>query len=339
MNSYLRGKSPGEQCLISVIIPTWNSAAHLHRCLESLKAQSLRDFEIILVDNGSTDGSLDDIEREWSGLNLRIKRLPENRGFSVANNIGARMAKGEWIALLNADAFPEPDWLERLLEAAKANPNAFFASRQLQAENSELLDGKGDGLHANGLAFRRGYGQRAEPSDDSRRLEDVFSACAAAALYPRQAFLRVGGFDEDYFAYQEDIDLGFRLRLHGLRCFYVPDAIVRHVGSASTAKLSDFAIYHSQRNMVWTFVKNMPGLLFWLFLPWHFGLNLSFLFTYTLRGQGSLIWSAKRDALCSLCPMIAKRRKQLRFRHASNREILDVLDKDPFIRWRLMRSR
>ena len=140
---------------------------------------------------------------------------------------GARLARGQWLALLNADAFPEPDWLERLLEAAETIPNAFFASRQIQANSTELLDGEGDVYHISGLAWRRNYGLPVLEKFDT---EEIFSSCAAAALYPRQAFLDAGGFDEDYFSYHEDVDLGFRLRLKGLRCFYVPKAVVYHVG-------------------------------------------------------------------------------------------------------------
>lgn len=133
---------------VSVIIVCWNSAATLTRCLGCLAAQTLKDFEVVLVDNGSTDGGVNNLEGKWPMLNLRVERLEENRGFAAANNLGAHLAQGHWLALLNSDAFPDPDWLEKLLQAAERYPEfSFFASRQLQANAPHLLDGAGDALH------------------------------------------------------------------------------------------------------------------------------------------------------------------------------------------------
>ena len=134
--------------LASVIIVTWNSAAHLPRCLASLSVQTFKDFEIILEDNGSTDGSAEGLERRWPALRLRVERLGENKGFAAANNLGARLARGHWLALFNSDAFPDPDWLEKLLQAAERYSEfSFFVSRQLQANAPYLLDGTGDVYH------------------------------------------------------------------------------------------------------------------------------------------------------------------------------------------------
>src|SRR5690349_18314790 len=199
---------------LSIVIVSWNSAAYLPQCLASLRAQTFKNFEVIIVDNGSIDGSIDKLELRWPDLNLKITHLKENLGFAVANNIGARLASGRWLALLNTDAFPEPDWLERLLAAAESNPEySFFTSRQLKAQTPHLLDGAGDVYHISGLAWRR----YAEFPADCFGLEsgEIFGACAAAALYAREAFLHVGGFDEDFFSYHEDVDLSFRLRLQG----------------------------------------------------------------------------------------------------------------------------
>ena len=148
---------------------------------------------------------------------------------------------------------------------------------------------------------------------------EVFAPCAAAALYRRAAFEEIGGFDERFFCYFEDVDLGFRLRLRGYRCLYVPDAIVRHVSSALSGYRSDFAVYHGERNAVWTFVKNMPGPLFWLYLPQHLALNVAALFYYPWRGQGRVVWRAKRDAILGLPAALRERRavQQRRRRVAS----------------------
>ena len=293
--------------LISVIIVSWNSAEHLPRCLESLLRQTFQRFEIILIDNGSVDRGTDGLEEKYPKLDLRLERLAANVGFAASNNIGALRARGKWLALLNTDAFPEPDWLENLLQAAETNQEfSFFASRQVQANAPELLDGAGDAYHISGLGWRRYYNLPSETY--GRQEEEVFSPCGAAALYLRDDFLQAGGFDEDYFSYFEDVDLGFRLRLHGKKCLYVPQAVVQHVGSASTKKKSSFSVYYGYRNMIWTFAKDMPGVLFWLYLPVHVGTILFFILYLTLRDQNSVIWRAVFDALSGMPRIAAKRR-------------------------------
>jgi GT2 family glycosyltransferase len=278
---------------ISVIIPTWNSAKMIHQCLGCLAQQTVRDFEIIIIDNASSDESVKKLKEKWSNLTLQLKKLEVNNGYAIANNIGARLAHGKWLALLNADAFPEPDWLEKLLKASEEHPEfSVFASRQIQANSPELLDGAGDAYHMTGLAWRQHYNQLVK--EYGYQSGEVFSACPTAALYSREEFLKVGGFDEDYFSYFEDVDLGFRLRLSGAKCLYVPEAVVHHVGSASTGKRSDFSVYYGYRNMIWTFVKNMPVPLFWVFLPLHISAILFFAVYLTLRRQGRVIWFLMR---------------------------------------------
>jgi GT2 family glycosyltransferase len=294
---------------VSIVIVAWNSGAHLSRCLSLLLEQTYQDFEIVLVDNGSTDGSVKDVRGQFPSLAITVKQLETNLGFAVANNIGVQLAKGKWIALLNADAYPEPDWLNHLLLAVENNPGFMaFSSRQLQYSAPFLLDGAGDAYHISGLAWRNSYNLTAEKNGLEER--EIFSPCAAAALYSREVFLKVGGFDEDYFSYFEDVDLGFRFRIHGKKCLYVPNAIVHHVGSASTGKRGDFSVYYGYRNMVWTFVKDMPSPYFGLFLPLHL-FTLSFFIAYlTMRGQGGVIVRAIRDALRGL-PMILKKRREI----------------------------
>jgi GT2 family glycosyltransferase len=149
--------------LVSIILVSWNSAEHLPRCLDSLSQQTFRNFEIIVVDNGSSDQGLDARQQNYLELDLRIERLASNQGFAVANNIGARLARGKWLALLNADAFPRPDWLEKLLHAAYRRPEfSFFSSRQLQFAQPDILDGAGDEYHISGLAWRRFYNHPAQ---------------------------------------------------------------------------------------------------------------------------------------------------------------------------------
>ena len=293
--------------MVSIIIVTWNSKEYLHTCLDKFPAQTWDDFEIILIDNGFEDETLNELHNTYPALDLLIHRLGSNLGFAIANNIGVHLARGKWIALLNADAFPEPGWLEQLLRTVDQNPDfSFFSSRQIQYNDPDLLDGAGDIYHVSGLAWRNGY--KLPSKIYGLEQKEVFSACAAAALYSREEFLKVGGFDEDYFSYFEDVDLGFRLRLGGAKCLYVPEAVVHHVGSASTGKRSDFSVYYGYRNMIWTFVKNMPAPLIWILLPLHISAILFFAMYLTLRGQGKIIWKAIFDAVYGLPKMIEKRK-------------------------------
>jgi GT2 family glycosyltransferase len=309
---------------VSVVLVSWNSAAFLPRCLDSLSMQTFQDFEIILIDNGSLDRGTDELEQKYPNLHLRVERLTSNLGFAAANNRGAQIGRGRWLALLNTDAFPEPDWLEKLIQTAERNQEfSFFASRQLQANTSGLLDGAGDAYHISGLGWRRYYNLRSDTH--ALQAEEVFSPCAAAALYLRDDFLQAGGFDEDYFSYFEDLDLGFRLRLNGKRCLYVPQAVVWHVGSASTKKRSDLSVYYGYRNMMWTFVKDMPGALFLLCLPVHVGTILFFILYLTLRAQSRVIWQAVVDGISGLPKALTKRRIIQQNRKVRPQELMHVL--------------
>ncbi len=324
--------------LISIVVICWNSAAYLSKCLDSLRTQALADFEIVIIDNGSSDHAVENLQEKTSGLEFQIKILDRNEGFAKANNIGIRLARGKWIALLNVDAFPEPDWLEKLLQAANQNPEySSFASRQIQANTPERLDGAGDVYHVSGLAWRHYYNLPTEKF--GHQAAEVFSPCGAAALYLREEFLHAGGFDEDYFSYFEDIDLGFRLRLAGKKCLYVAEAVVHHVGSASTGKRSDFSVYYGYRNLIWTFVKNMPAPLIWIFLPLHISTILFFAIYLTLRGQGKAIWKAIFDALYGLPKMIEKRRSVQKNKKITSKELLRVMSTGVFEPYREFRQR
>jgi GT2 family glycosyltransferase len=300
------GGPPAGDGRVAVVIVNLNAGPLLGRSLAAVGGQTVPPTRTIVVDNGSTDGSADGIEERYPGV--EVLRLGENRGFAGGNNVGVQAAADcDWIALLNPDAFPEADWLAALLEATRRRPEfAFFGSRLLQADAPERLDGAGDAYHVSGMAWRRDHGS---PAAEAGRTEhEVFSPCAAAALYRRDAFLEDGGFDERFFCYYEDNDLSFRLRLAGHRCLYVPDAVVHHVGSAIAGADSEFTVYHSQRNLVWTFVKNMPAPLVWLYLPQHLLVNLLAIAWYATNGRARAVLRAQRDALLGLPRVLAQRR-------------------------------
>lgn len=310
--------------LVSIIIVTWNSNIYLNKCLDHLLSQTFNKCEIILVDNGSDDNAMDTLYKRYPSLNLYIQKMDTNLGFATANNIGAHLAHGKWLALLNADAFPEPHWLENLLRATEENPEYnVFASRQIQENTPSLLDGAGDAYHLTGLAWRRYYNKPVQ--EYGNQPEEVFSACPAAALYSREDFLQVDGFDEDYFSYFEDVDLGFRLRLAGKKCLYVPEAVVHHVGSASTGKRSDFSVYYGYRNMIWTFFKDMPSPLIWYFLPVHIATVSFFVVYLSLRGQGKVIMKAIIDTIRGLPKVMKKRKMVQRNRKIKASDLLKVM--------------
>jgi GT2 family glycosyltransferase len=293
-------------------VVNFNGGETLSACLRAVARQSLLPERILLIDNASTDDSCRAIEREFP--QIEVLRLPTNRGFAAAANLAIQEAKGcRWVALLNADAMPSRRWMERMLRATKRLPQcASLSSQLLMARAPERLDGAGDVYHACGAAWRAGHGEiaarLATSADDQPR--EVFSACAAAAVYRRDAVLAAGGFDESFFCYFEDVDLGYRLRLAGHRAWHVPKAKVRHVGSASTGVRSDFAVFHGHRNLVWTFVRNTPPQLFWRHLPQHILWNLASVLWFTLLGRGRVILRAKWHALLDL-PRIWRERKRL----------------------------
>nr|NJM01483.1 glycosyltransferase family 2 protein [Desulfobacula sp.] len=311
---------------ISIIIVNFNGHKLLEKCLHHVEAQTVLPEQVFVVDNASTDGSLD-----IPGISGRVTvmRLADNVGFAKANNLALARCRTPFVALLNPDAFPAPDWLERLLAAASVYPEySMFGSRLVSSTNPELLDGDGDQYHISGLVWREGHGFDFKPEQEPW---EVFSPCAAAAMYRTEALRQAGGFDEDFFCYVEDVDLGFRLRLLGHRCLQVPDAVVQHMGSATTGgQHSDFAIYHGHRNLVWTFFKNMPGVLFWLLLPLHVTVNLAALFWFSTRGQGRVIFKSKRDALSGLPCIWGKRCYVQANRAVSVGNIFKLLDKHIF---------
>ncbi len=281
---------------LSILIVAYKSAAHLPRLFACLAAQSFQDFETILIDNASPDGTGPNAATQ--SLATHFVANQENTGFAAANNQAAQLAKGTWLIMLNPDAFPASDWLEQLVAAQLRYPNVTaFGSTQILDEDISQLDGAGDAYHAAGIPFRGGYHI---PMPVTLKDGQVFSPCAAAAMWRADVFHQLGGFEESFFCYCEDVDLGFRHRLNGGLVVQVADATVRHLGSASSGRLSDFAVYHGTRNRLWTFVRNMPGVLFWLFLLPHILATLLLWGHTALRGAGPAYRRGLRDGIKGL---------------------------------------
>jgi len=310
----------------SIIIINWNSWDILTKCLEKLESQTYKHFKVLVVDNASNQPVPGQLLLSYPWATFIHNQT--NVGFASANNQAITLtADSEWVALLNPDAFPEPDWLEQLMAAVTTNPNySSYASRQMMDGDFSLLDGNGDIYHISGLVWRDGHGQRVEEAMDQSR--EIFSPCAAAVLSRREVILLAGGFDEDFFCYVEDVDLGFRLQLLGHRCLLVPKAVIHHISSATSGGThSDFSLYHGHRNLVWSFIKNMPGSLFWALLPIHLALNLTSIVYFSLHGHGKVICAAKWAALKGVPKMWRKRRKIQSERSVSVMAIWNVLDK------------
>lgn len=315
------------QPFFSILILFWQSEPYLRRCLQSLQAQTFQNFEVILLDNGASEPPDPAVLATFREPVLKLIHSETNLGFAGGNNLAARSASGEYLVLLNSDAFPEPNWLATLHQAALTHPGHCFASRLLQAGKPTMLDGEWNVYHASGLAWRKNHNQPASKSASSPRY--VMSACAAASAYPRTAFELVGGIDEAFFAYMEDLDLDMRLQLAGYPFLYLPEAVVHHVGSGSTGYRSDFATYYGQRNLVWAFVKNMPGFLFYLLLPAHIFYNLLYLVAGLFMSSGKALFRGKRDALRGLPAILKKRHAIQSQRVISPRQFARLLDWNP----------
>jgi GT2 family glycosyltransferase len=291
--------------MVSVVIVNWNGRELLSECLEGLRRQVFRDFSVILVDNGSQDGSTAFVSEHYP--EVRIVALQDNRGFAAANNAALRMIETEFVALLNNDAVPTPLWLKSLVEALEEQPQAgLAASKILLYDRPEIIDRVGDGYARAGAALMRGRGLSA---DCYRAREWVFGACAAAALY-RVAMLRdVGFFDEDFFLLYEDVDLSFRAQLKGHKCLFVPEAQVYHRGSSSIVRDSSVSVYYGHRNLEWVYVQNMPSRLLLRTIVPHILYDIAALAFFVITGRGKDFFRAKKDALRGLKRALQKRRR------------------------------
>lgn len=225
--------------------------------LPSLAAQRFRDFEVVVVDNGSRDGTVEWLSEHWPEVS--IVALPENVGVTAALNVCARSGNGELVGLFNNDLELEPDCLGEMVAALQAHPEAGWAGAKLRDfEQRELLDGAGDVFTWAATGGRRGHGERDHGQYDEPRA--IFGACGGAALYRRSVLDDVGEFDEDFFAFYEDVDWNLRAQLAGYSCRYVPSAVVYHMGSATIGRgLSDFTRYHLWRNGLWIIAKDLPA--------------------------------------------------------------------------------
>ncbi len=291
--------------VVDIIIPTWNGWNMLKSCLYSIVSQEYKHYTITVVDNGSTDGTVDAIQQFFP--QARIITFVENQGFSAAVNAGIRAGSHPLVLLLNNDTELASDCLGQLVEAANENSQLFFAAKMLSFHQRKILDGAGDSYLRGGAGYRLGS---MEP--DSRMYSvcrEVFGACAGAALYRRVFFEKVGCFDEDFFAYLEDVDLNLRACRLGLSCLFVPAARVYHIGSATTgSRINEVTVRLTTRNSIFVLLKNYSPLLFIRFFPVIFIYQFCwFLFCFK-RGQLLAYFSG----LAGVFPKLSSLRKKYR---------------------------
>jgi GT2 family glycosyltransferase len=316
---------------VGLVIVTYNAETSIRRALDAVAAQTRLPDRLVILDNQSRDQTCAAIRSAIDGwpIPVRLVDAGANIGFAAGNNRAVALLDDcELVALLNPDAFPEPEWLERLVDAAAAHPEAAsFASRQMIAGRAGHLDGAGDVCHVSGVVWRDGHGLPLAAVPTAGSSHRVFSACGAAALYRLEDWRRAGGFDERFFCYAEDVDLGFRLQLAGRDCWYVADAVVHHVGSASAGVGSAFAVYHGHRNIEWMFLKNMPTPVLWRYLPLHLATWAAGLMRFAMRGRGGDYLRAKRDAIRGIGDARRARVQVQATCVRSNQEVLRLLDR------------
>ena len=308
------GDDKAEAPTLSVCIIAYNSGPTLRTCLEHLAAQSFADFETLVIDNASPDPG--DAEIAASFASVRLVRNAENLGFAGAGNQGARLARGRWYVLLNPDAYARADWLAELVAAAGRHPKVrAFTSVQLAQDQPGYLDGLGDVMTIFGIPYRGGY---LSPDCGQAWEGEVFSPCGAAMMIDKALFQALGGFDEDFFCYGEDVDLGYRLQLADEPTLLVPNAVIGHVGSASSGgRKSEFAVFHGTRNRFWVLFKNTPTLLLPLVVPLHLLALIAIYLRRENRPHAALIWSAVKAAFAGAPKMFRSRAAVQRARRVS----------------------
>jgi len=303
----------------AVIVVTWNSAAHIGLCLEALAAQTRTGFDVLVVDNASTDDSA----AIALSHGAHVIRMAANTGFAAACNAGVTAAAdAHWIVLLNPDAFAAPDWFDRLCAGVARWPVVeAFGCTQLMAADPSRLDGMGDSMHWTGIPFRGGFGRADAPVEGT-----AFAPCGAMSVWSRQRYVSLGGLDEGFFAYCEDIDLGFRHRLRGGEAVQIADAVVHHVGGSTSGRKSAVAVRLGWRNRWRTWLLNMPLALLVMGAPFHLCILGVSLMVGMVRGWGGPALAGLAEGVAETPRLLARRQARQRGRTASLATIAAVLE-------------
>ena len=307
---------------VAVVIVTWNGRRHLDDCLTAVAAQRGVRLETILVDNASTDGTAEYVRQRYPSVRLVV--LPENRGFAGGNNAGVAAARAPLVAFLNNDTAADPGWLQALVSGLDERGGfALLTSRVVYLHDPQIIDSAGDGFLRAGGAFKRCHGMRAAEAAEAL---EVFGVCGAACLMPKAVFDELGGFDEDFFASHEDVDLSYRARLRGYRVRYMPDAIVRHRGSATLGHRSSRAIFYGQRNLEWVYIKNSPASVLLRTAFGHVVYDIAAAVYFLRAGNGWTFIRAKAAAVAALPRMLRKRAQIQRSRRVGADAVWRVME-------------
>jgi GT2 family glycosyltransferase len=312
---------------VSVIIINYNGKGLVTDCLKALEGQTFKDFEIVVVDNGSLDDSLYEIQRflEESPIVPLVKVIPldRNLGFAGGNLEGLKYAKGECIALLNNDTEPDVMWLEELVKAMDSGQKSGICASKIIVYDTDVIDSAGDGFSSALRGFKRGEGEKTFLYD---KKEYIFGACAGAALYRRRMIEEVGFLDEDFFLIHEDTDLNLRAQLYSWKVLYVPEAIVYHKVRSTIGRMSPTAMYYTMRNSELVRIKNIPVTLFLRYLPWFIlGMVSEFLYFAVKHRHLNRYFRAKLDAIKMLPVMLKKRRVNMRAMKISSKDLMKII--------------
>ncbi|MDZ4835441.1 MAG: glycosyltransferase family 2 protein [Candidatus Melainabacteria bacterium] len=309
--------------LISIVIPNWNGKHYLADCLDSIRKQTHKSIETIIVDNGSHDGSVEFLKTNYPEVKLITFEV--NTGFSPAVNAGIRAATGSYIALLNNDTIIEPLWVEELVKGLDEHPEVgSVGCKMLAYDDQTILDGVGDGYRRGGLPGRIGHKEKDEGRFDTQRY--ILGACGGAAMYRRELFDDIGLFDDDYFAYLEDVDLGLRAQSAGYKCLYIPTAIVYHLGCGTTGSgYSAMVVKLSAQNNFNTIVKNIPMPLLLKFLPHIFYWQAFYLAVVTIRGGQLVPWLIGTGKGIGMLPKMLKKRAEINRKRKTSLEYFESI--------------
>ena len=321
---------------ISVIILNWNGKPFLQDCLCAMRRQTFRDFETILVDNGSTDGSVEYVRTQFP--EVKLLALPENLGFAGGNIAGYAQANGNLVVLLNNDTEAHPNWLEEIHRASGAFPNAgSFASKMMYFDERSRVENGGFDLGAAGATIDIGRDEPDGPAWTQQR--QVFGGCGGAVAYRRTMLEDIGFLDPDFFMTYEDVDLSFRAQLRGHKCLYVPGAIVYHRYRATNKKTPSRQVFYSQRNIEFVYLKNMPLGLILRSAPQRLLYEAGAAIYFTRQGAGAAFWRAKLDVVRRLPSILRKRRVIQKRRTITNSQLRAMMQKSLFLnKWKKLRS-
>ena len=308
----------GSPLIVSVVVPNWNGMRFVGMCLDSLAKLDFEDYEVIVVDNGSADGSREMIEEQYP--DVKLLKLPDNMGFAIACNEGIKASNAEYIVLLNNDIEVTPDWLRELYEGMERHPECGMGTTKMMfLDQRDVFYNTGDLFHSWSAGGGRGQGEK--DVGQYEKEDYVFGACAGAGIYRREFFNQVGLFDEDFFIFAEDVDLNMRGQLQGLKAVYLPKAKVFHIGTATVGLYSDRYVYLCKRNDIWVFIKNYSLKMYFKYLSSIWKHQFADITYFTYRGQGQVLLKSKWDALKLLPQMLCRRKKIQSTRTTSDFEI------------------